>query len=211
MARRFGYGSPTGIEISGEKSGLVPDNAWKVKTLKEPWYGGESLNMSIGQGYTLVTPIQLAMVAARLASGKKIVPRLIRDINNRDQPINFDPLEISSTTLRVVQHGMEKVVNDQQGLLYRIKMDNQNHAFAGKTGTAQVLSDKTFKYIPANREERYHSLFIGYAPITNPKYSISVVVEHGGYGSTVAAPVAKEVLEKLQKMIESREKGNEQP
>ncbi len=215
MARQFGLGAPTGIELPGEKSGLLPTREWKRKTLGKPWVMGESLNAAIGQGYTLETPLQLAVQAARIATGgRKIIPTLIADAGLESYDLvqmdsgekvllpgkqrEFGQVDIDPEHIRIVQKGMRMVVNDPRGGVYPLHLADPQYMFAGKTGTSQVLSNKTFKYVPTMKTERFHALFIGYAPVHDPRYAISVVIEHGGYGSGIAAPIARAILLKAQ-------------
>lgn len=217
MAHRFGLGQQTGIELPSERSGLVPDKDWKRRTMNDSWYIGETLNTGIGQGYLLVTPLQMAVMAARIASGgKRIEPRLVIDSSSDSYEMvaldtgekillpsirrDFPYMNISRDHIESVKEGMSMAVNNSRGLVYPNRIQESHYAMAGKTGTAQVISDKTFKFTPKNKEERYHALFIGYAPIDSPRYAVSVVVEHGGYGSSIAAPIGKEILLKAQKL-----------
>lgn len=216
-AKKFGFGDVTGIEIPGEKPGLVASREWKLKTKGEPWYQGETLNTSIGQGFTLATPLQLAVATARLASGgKKVVPHIVKENMKTKQSAiavdgnkktmssekegSFEQIKVNQKNIKLVLRGMDLVVNDKRGLVYLNRIKDREHAFAGKTGTAQVLSDRTFKYIPKNKAERYHSLFIGFSPVDNPRYALSVVVEHGGYGSSVAAPIGRDIFNKIHEL-----------
>lgn len=217
FARKFGLGVETGIELPGELSGVVPDREWKKNTLGKPWYQGETLNTGIGQGYTLVTPIQLAVAAARLASrGRKITPRLVRSASVDDmemvkidtgekilmprQQESFEQIEgILPWHMQTIHNGMNLVVNDPMGSVFRRRIRDEGMAFAGKTGTAQVVN-RTFMKLPDDAAQRYHSLFIGYAPVQDPRYAIAVIIEHGGYGSQVAAPIAREILLKVQQL-----------
>jgi len=226
IARTLGLGETTGIEIPGDKPGLIPDRNWKRGALGKPWYTGENLSVSIGQGYTLATPLQLAVLSARLASGRKVVPHIIKDdgpshlasgqydpekydvvaIDNGQKILlpkkqnQFEMIDIDRGYFRDVQKGMEMVVNSNFGTVYRNRIKDEYLRMAGKTGTAQVLNDKRFKFLPENKFERHHALFLGYAPINDPRYAVSVVIEHGGYGSTVAAPIGAKILLKAQEM-----------
>lgn len=217
MARQFGLGEATGIDLPGEKSGIVPDKAWKRAERGKPWYNGETLNTAIGQGFLLVTPLQLAVMMARLASyGKKVSPNIVLDtslekyelvrLDNQEKVLlpgrkrEFEQIEVHPWHIRSVLKGMEAVMNEEYGGGWHSRIKNPEYKMAGKTGTAQVLSNKTFKYVPKNKDERYHALFIGYAPVSDPRYAVSVVIEHGGYGSTIATPIARDILWKAQKM-----------
>jgi penicillin-binding protein 2 len=198
-SRKLGLGELSGIELPGEKKGIIPDKKWKKEVLKQPWYDGETLNFGIGQGFTLTTPLQMAIAAARIASGKKVQPRMV--IENNEIFEEFEALEgISPKTLEIVRKCMEMVVNDPLGTVYRHRIMEPEFRFAGKTGTAQVVSNR-FEKMPDQSKQKYHAHFVGYAPVNRPKYAISVTIEHGGFGSTAAAPVAREVLLALQKKM----------
>lgn len=211
MAERFGLGAPTGVELPGERSGLVPTKAWKEAVLGESWQGGETLIAGIGQGYMLTTPMQLAVMAARLANGGVAVePRVRRDATSADRPV-FAPLGIEPEHLAVIQDGMIRVVNDpNSGTAYAARIEEEAMAMAGKTGTAQVRriskadreANLAIEDIPWN--ERDHALFVAYAPIDAPRYACAVVVEHGGGGSRVAAPIARDVLREAQRRESAR-------
>lgn len=191
-ARYFGLGQVTGIELPYEESGIIPDPKWKKEVLGQSWFEGETLNTAIGQGYVSATPLQLAVVAARLASGgKKIEPTIIK--RNKDDNINFQFIrEISGRNMQYVQQAMGKTVNYYQGTVYGSRIDISNYRFAGKTGTAQTTPVKIKK--KKKSFEETHALFIGYAPILQPRFAISVVVEYGGGGSAAAAPIARDAL-----------------
>ncbi len=195
-ARKLGYGAKTGIELPHEATGIIPDSAWKLKTLKEPWYKGETLSAAIGQGYVEVTPLQLAVAAARIATGREVQPRII--IENNQYERSFDFLKgISMSTLSIVQAGMIAVVNDAGGTGIRSRIDDPAYAFAGKTGSAQVKGINKAHYgkrSKAIEAKETHSIFIGFAPYFKPKFAVGVVVENGGAGSVSAAPIARDIL-----------------
>jgi len=216
-AEKFGLGKPTGIELSGEKSGLIPTKAWKMRAIGEQWWPGETLSVGIGQGYTLATPLQLAVMTARLASGgRKIIPHIIKNNSAKEKEIvmldsgekilipkegsPFEKIDVNKNNLRIVTNGMNMVVNDKRGIAYRLRLKDPEWAFAGKTGTAQVISKKRFEHLPKERAKRYHSLFLGFAPVNDPTYAISIVIEHGGYGSAVAAPMGREIFAKIKEL-----------
>ena len=211
MAERFGLGSVSGIELPGERAGLVPTRAWKEAVLGEPWQGGETLIAGIGQGYMLATPMQLAVMAARLANGSfAVLPRLHRDAASPGQPA-FAALQVDPAHLAVIQEGMVRVVNDpNSGTAYAARIEDEAMAMAGKTGTAQVRriskadreANLALEDIPWN--ERDHALFVAYAPIAAPRYACAVIVEHGGGGSRVAAPIARDVLREAQRRESAR-------
>ncbi len=196
-ARLFGLGEKTGIPLPLEISGLIPDKKWKWKNYREGWYEGETLNMSIGQRYTSVTTLQLAVMCARIATGgKKVIPRLVLE-NNAPTPI-FDYMEgVSSRNVQIVQAGMVQVMNSYFGTAFRSRIEDPNHKMAGKTGTSQVSNVGAIKNKKRGFEEN-HSNFIGYAPVSNPRFAVSVIVEYGGSGSAVAAPIASSILKYAQ-------------
>ena len=197
MARRFGLGAATNINIPGEAKGLVPDKKWKLRAIGEKWTPGETVVASIGQGYLLATPMQLAVMMARLVNGKRaITPHLLLEEN-----ISHQPLAIDEEVLAPIRRGMELVVAGDKGTARLSRLPIRGVEMAGKTGTVQVRRisiDEREEGIADNIDRpwrlRDHALFVGYAPATAPKYAISVVVEHGGSGSAVAAPIARNVL-----------------
>ena len=206
MARRFGLGSVTGIDLPNERSGLMPTSAWKKKKLGVAWQQGETLVAGIGQGFVLTTPLQLAVMTARIASGREIKPKLIKAfvsngvIKELKAP-KSKKIKISKSYRRIVMSGMDAVSNTPLGTGYRARIQDDEFDLAGKTGTVQVKSISQYERdtrVLKNRErpwiERDHALFVAFAPVKNPRYSIAVVVEHGGRGSAVAAPIARDIL-----------------
>ncbi|MBE6453720.1 MAG: penicillin-binding protein 2 [Alphaproteobacteria bacterium] len=200
MARRFGLGKKTNVGIENEKSGLIPDIEWKRKRFGEPWRQGESIISGIGQGYILTTPIQLATMVSRIANGGyEIEPTFKKvDKNSKIEPKKMD---LSSQHLEIVKKGMYEVVNVPGGTAFSSRFDFEGKKMAGKTGTTQVrrISMKERQSGVLKQEDlpwkyRNHALFVGYAPHDNPKYGIAVLVEHGGSGSAVAAPMAGKML-----------------
>ncbi len=199
MARKFGLGVKEGIDLPSEKSGLMPTQTWKQRMFNEPWQQGETLLAGIGQSYVLVTPLQLAMMTARIANGGKFVePHLVK---NPYRPLPKD-IDINKHYLDLVKEGMRATVNEYYGTAYASKLWDGLGGMSGKTGTTQVKRitreerespEFTQREVPWH--ERNHALFVGYAPIKNPKYAIAVLVEHGGGGAAVAAPIAKDILE----------------
>jgi len=215
MARRFGLGSPLGLDLPGEKSGLVPTNKWKMGAIGSPWQLGETLIAGIGQGYILTTPLQLAVMTARLANGgRAVTPRLTMD-HITEQGIapypdqEADTLGISPEHLELVLQGMVDVVNSPTGTAFRSRIKEDRWRMAGKTGTVQVrriskaeretgvLKNKDLPW-----KQRDHALFVGFAPVDNPRFAVSVVVEHGGGGSSVAAPIARDIMHETQRLLE---------
>ena len=204
MATRFGLGTKTGIELPSEKGGVIPTRAWKKALIGTAWQQGETLISGIGQGFILTTPLQLAVMTARIANGgKAVLPRLIRaaEVDGKEEEPVFKDLGISKRSLDVVREGMNRVTNVQQGTAYRARISEEGMEMSGKTGTAQVRRISKAErdtWVLKNHErpwrERDHALFVGYAPSDNPRYAVSVIVEHGGGGSKVAAPIARDLL-----------------
>jgi penicillin-binding protein 2 len=192
MAKRFGLGQDyEGLSLPPQRDGLVPTPEWKRRRYDAEWLTGETLNTAIGQGYLLTSPLQLAVMSARIASGRTIVPRLVGG-GPAPGSIDVDPEHLAR-----VRHAMGLTVNGPQGTAGRSRLPIPIQ-MAGKTGTAQVraLTSATrganFHSIPW--KYRDHGHFIAFAPVEEPRYAISVVVEHGGGGSIAAAPIAKDVM-----------------
>ena len=214
MARLLGLGNKHGIELPHEKAGLIPDPAWKRKVLGQEWYAGETINTSIGQGYVLVTPMQLALLSARVASGREVVPHMLKRVNEPDPvhmkvetPVSspFADLGINPYYLDLVREGMKNVVNGDRGTARRSIITEVGWEMAGKTGTAQVRGHKEEdKSQPVERRFRTHALFTGFAPVGNPRFAVGVVVEHGGKGSEAAAPLAHDALHEVQRLRAER-------
>jgi penicillin-binding protein 2 len=201
MAKRFGYGEKIDISLYGGKVGNIPSDEWKRKVLKQPWVGGDTLNTAIGQGFVLATPLQMALVTARIANGGiPIKPYLVRNHNIFKQ---FDTLKneplIAEAHIKFVQEGMRRVVNEAGGTAYGKRIEIKGFEMAGKTGTSQVISKREKEMSKEeNAANANHAIFVGFAPFEDPKYAISVVVEHGGGGSATAAPIAKDIIMEVQ-------------
>ena len=200
---KYGFGQKTYIDLYGEKTGLVPDRKWKSKAKQEPWYPGETLNVGIGQGYFLATPMQLTLATASLAKdGKTYTPHfLFGEKNNKTNELSlydheknkFSTLIKDSHHLNIVKKAMWRVVNDRGvGTASRLKKV-KNIEFAGKTGTAQVYNLDKGK--TGTKRLQDHALFISYAPFESPEIVVTVVVENGGGGSSTAAPIARDIIE----------------
>ena len=211
-ARKFGLGQTTGIDLPGEQAGLVPTKKWKMDSKRGRWQKGEDLVIGIGQGYLLTTPLQLAVMTARIANGgMAVVPRLLRDVPTdavNQTPPDFASIGVSGTSLAVVREGMERVTNHTRGTAYAARIKQEGKEMAGKTGTVQVRSISrreraagVHKNEDKPWEERDHALFVAFAPVSNPRYAISVVVEHGGSGSKAAAPIARDILFDAQRRL----------
>ena len=199
MARRLGFGRPLGIDLPGELSGLMPDKAWKRRRFDQPWQIGETLIAGIGQGYVLATPLQLAVMMARLVNGgKAVVPTLVK---KPPSPEGIPSMGIDSTNLASVIRAMIGVTTDAKGTARNSQIPAPAMRMGGKTGTSQVRRITTRERrsgVLTNkerpREHRDHALFVGFAPIVNPRYVTAVIVEHGGGGSKTAAPIARDLL-----------------
>ena len=197
MAKRLGLGAPSGLDLPFEKLGIMPNRDWKMENRGTVWTPGETIVAGIGQGFVLTTPMQLAVMTARLADGKRaITPRLFA---TNDDPVEFEPLNVAPSVMKVIKKGMEDVLEGRLGTARRYDLDQ--HGLAGKTGTVQVkriTKEQREAGIVDNIDrpwkERDHALFVAYAPRKNPRYAAVVVVEHGGSGSSMAAPIARDIL-----------------
>ncbi len=202
MARRLGLGQRHDLPLSGIAAGLTPTKDWKLGRYGKEWLVGDTLNAGIGQGYVLASPLQLALMSARIASGRMIVPRLIHTINGVEQErIDPAPLGIAEKHLQQVRDGMAAVSNSARGTAYRSRITEKAFRLAGKTGTSQVRNITKAERaagVTRNRdlpwERRDHALFISFAPVDAPRIATCVVVEHGGGGSHAAAPIARDVV-----------------
>ncbi len=203
-ARELGLGQPTGISLPGESSGLVPTTAWKRNARGEVWFPGETLNSAIGQGYNLLTPVQMAVMLSTIASGGSVWrPMLVRSILAPDGKVMKEfnrrlarRAEVGSSALDVVRRGMLGVVNEPRGTGYLAKMAEVQ--VAGKTGTAQVVKlrqegeDRSQEHLPENLRD--HAWFACFAPFGEPEVALVIMLEHGGHGGAVCAPVARKIL-----------------
>lgn len=212
MSRKLGLGYVLGIDLPGERGGLIPTRAWKQATQGKPWAQGETLVSGIGQGFVLATPLQLAVMTARLANGGRAVePHLARDrIEGRSLvprvENTYPSLGIPQAHLAIIQKAMSGVVNDPRGTAFRARILEPGMAMAGKTGTSQVRRITAAERAAGVRKahevpwkERDHALFVGYAPVNNPRYACACIVEHGGGGSAIAAPIVRDILLETQK------------
>jgi penicillin-binding protein 2 len=190
MSRKLGLGQIHDIGLAGQKQGIIPDTKWKRSTFGQPWYPGETISCGIGQGYVSATPLQLAVVAARIATGREVHPHLIAPATPEPEPPS---LAIDPVHLDLVRGGMVGVVNEKGGTAVRSALTLPNVQMAGKTGTSQVISAKNRGFLKGWEGET-HALFIAYAPTVSPRYAAACVVEHGGGGSRAAAPVVRDVM-----------------
>jgi len=204
--RDFGFGQITDIDIGGESDALLPSRDWKQKVFGQSWYPGETLILGIGQGYMLVTPLQLAEATATLASrGKMVRPHLVAEIRD---PITDEVVSVPESVNRkistknpvywdVIIDAMTDVVHGIRGTARRTGL-NAGYRFAGKTGTAQVIGiaqDEEYEKDDVPDEFRDHALFIAFAPVESPKIAVAIIVENGGAGSRTAAPIARQLFD----------------
>lgn len=203
MAHRLGLGERLGLDLPGEQPGLVPTSQWKREAMGEPWQRGETLVVGIGQGFMLATPLQLAIMTARLCNGGRAVrPSFVRD---PAEPLpEPGSIGVSQANLDHVLKGMEMVVNSPRGTAYRHRLAMPETRMGGKTGTSQVRritraerAAGLHKRKDRPWEHRHHALFVCYAPTDAPRYAVSVIVEHGQSGSTAAAPIARDIMTKV--------------
>lgn len=205
-AKKFGFGSPTGVGLSREKNGLVPSTQWKLKNRKKPWLLGETISASIGQGYNLVTPLQQANMMAAVANGGMLLkPYLVKRIEEPDGKTvkEFFPeirgqIAGSSANLEVIRNALRDVVNGARGTGKRSRL--KNIIVSGKTGTVQVVRMKSNEELEKEDEIPYkyrdHAWFVAFAPYEKPEIAVAVLVEHGGHGGTTAAPIAQKIFKK---------------
>jgi penicillin-binding protein 2 len=212
MARRFGLGQRLDIDLPGERPGLVPDRAWKLATRGVPWQKGETLVVGIGQGFMQATPLQLAVMTARLANGSQAIrPWLVQPPGAGEGTTEPKPLGVSEWALGLVKEGMYRVINGERGTAREARLPNPGVTMAGKTGTSQVRRISRSERQSGVRknedkpwEERDHALFVAFAPYRSPRYAIAVVVEHGGSGSKAAAPIARDIMAKALELDPAR-------
>ena len=201
MARKLGIGIKYDLPMSALSSGLAPDKAWKRRVRDAEWRIGDTVNASIGQGYVLASPLQLAVMSARLATGRSITPRLIARRNGVAEPSGAgEPLGFNENHLRQIRRAMYATSNDRKGTAYSSRIIADEYRMAGKTGTTQVrriTAEERAAGITKNEdriwEHRDHALFVNFAPYDNPRIAVAVVVEHGGSGSRAAAPIARDI------------------
>ena len=234
-AKKFGLGKKVLDGFIEEREGVVPNTAWKRKYIGKSWYLGETLHSGIGQGYFQSTPLQLCLMTAQIANGGfEIKPRVLINENknklreyikfkneNPNDPLpidmlvsNFDlkPLFRNQENINFVKDAMFAATNEAGGTSYRSRLNEKRFMFAGKTGSSQVKRfteeqrELEVKQEDIVYKDRDHALFVAFAPVSDPKYAISVVVEHGGSGSSAAAPIAKKVIKKVLERNELREK-----
>ncbi|MCB1329156.1 MAG: penicillin-binding protein 2 [Maritimibacter sp.] len=202
MAHRLGLGESYDLPLLSVADGRVPTRGWKRSSRGADWVIGDTLNATIGQGFVLASPLQLAVMTARLGTGRRVVPRLVRAIDGIEQPVQGgESLGLDPRNLSLVQEGLFEVVNHPNGTALSSRVVAEGLRIAGKTGTSQVrniTAEEREAGVTSNEdlpwERRDHALFVGYAPHENPEVAAAVVVEHGGGGSSTAAPIARDLL-----------------
>lgn len=201
MATKLGLGIAPDIPMSAVTPGIAPTKEWKSRARGKEWVIGDTVNASIGQGYVLSSPLQLAVMTARLATGNAVHPRLVRSIDGTDVPVNpIESIGITPRNLSEIQRAMFEVSNDRRGTAYKSRIIADGFRMAGKTGTSQVrnISEAERRAGVTKNEDlpwkrRDHALFVNFAPYDDPQIAVAVIVEHGGGGSTAAAPIARDV------------------
>tara|TARA_B110000027_G_scaffold107932_1_gene114967 strand:+ start:10 stop:1824 length:1815 start_codon:yes stop_codon:yes gene_type:complete len=196
----FGLGAKTGIDLPGEATGIMPSRTWKKESRNASWFNGDTINMSIGQGFMLSTPLQLAVMTARIASkGKIIEPRLVKSVGGIDLvPAKTKQIkEIDPKYWDYIHDSMKGVVHSARGTATSINR-GLTYTMAGKTGTAQVVSisaDEDYDKSKLNKRQWDHALFIAFAPFDDPQIAVGLIVENGEHGSSTAAPIARSVID----------------
>jgi penicillin-binding protein 2 len=204
FVRHFGFGKRSEFDIKGEIEGLLPTPDWKKRRFKQPWYPGETVIVGIGQGYTLVTPLQLAQATAILANqGVAMRPHLVTEIQNelsgKSQMVPhkiLDRVQLNPDNVEIVKRGMVDVT--LPGGTAASVGANAGYSIAAKTGTAQVIGIKQnekYNESAINERHRDHALFIAYAPADDPTIALAVIVENGGHGGSAAGPIARKVMD----------------
>jgi penicillin-binding protein 2 len=206
MGKKFGIGELHDIGIPGTKAGLMPSDNWKRAFRDEPWVKGDTLNTAIGQGFLLVTPLHQAVMTARLASGGfAIKPRLIRSLGELETPLEApESLGLQKRWVNLVREGMIAVVNEPGGTAFGKRLRGEGLSMAGKTGTVQIrriTKQERAAGVIKNEDlpwrRRDHGWFVGFGPTVDPRYAVAVLVEHGGGGSSAAAPVGRDVMREV--------------
>ena len=204
-AKKFGLGRKVFGELfNNEKDGLIPNTVWKKNALGRNWLLGETIITGIGQGYIQTTPVQLCLMTAQIANGgHKIYPKLLQTNNGNEKNDKFAPLVNNHHNIKFIQEAMFSSTNEIRGTSYKSRIDDPKYQFAGKTGTAQVKRiterdrELDLKTSEIPYEERDHALYVAFGPYKNPRYAISILIEHGGSGGSVAAPLAKILFKKI--------------
>ena len=216
VAKMLGVHQKTNIDIDGERKGFIATPAWKKRVKKEPWYTGDTILTSIGQGYVLMTPIQMARMMAILANGgKKIRPHL--KLNAPLDSKKLEDVDLDPTHIQYVLNSLKEAANNPKGTVYRARITDSRYAMGGKTSTAQVRRITRQERLTGVRQSKdlpWHlrdtAQFVGFAPIDNPKYVVAIVGEHEGWGGVFAAPKGRDILYQTQKIMEKKEAGHVQ-
>jgi len=196
----FGLGTLTGIDVPGERRGIMPSREWKKNARQQSWFNGDTINASIGQGFMLTTPLQLAVMSARIASkGKMIQPRLVKSINGvpLEPPKLEESISINDRYWDYIHRAMRDVVHSPRGTAKGISK-GLDYEIAGKTGTAQVISinaEDEYDSSKLDKSQWDHALFVAFAPLDDPQIAVGLIVENGEHGSSVAAPIAQRVID----------------
>ena len=200
----FGLGNLTGIDLPGERPGIMPSRDWKQGARQQAWFNGDTINVSIGQGFMLTTPLQLAVMSARIASrGKLVKPQLVKSINGvATQPVEVqEPINMSDEYWDYVHRAMRDVVHSPRGTAKGIS-NGLDYEIAGKTGTAQVISisaEEEYDSSKIDKSQWDHALFVAFAPVDDPQIAVGLIVENGEHGSSAAAPIARLVIDEYMK------------
>jgi penicillin-binding protein 2 len=205
----FGLGEPTGIDLPGEASGIMPSRNWKKQNRNAAWFNGDTINMSIGQGYMLATPLQLAVMTARIAAkGKLVQPQLVKSING--VAVTPNPLiqiaQIDEDHWTYIHESMKNVIHSSKGTARSIN-SGLTYTMAGKTGTAQVVSigaDEEYDKEKLKKRQWDHALFIAFAPIEDPEIAVALIVENGEHGSSSAAPIARTLIDAYMNQLKNK-------
>jgi penicillin-binding protein 2 len=204
-ARAFGFGAPTGLTLAREKGGIVPTKAWKLSKTRQAWQAGETISVSIGQGFNLVTPLQLASFYSALANGGILYqPRLVSRIDGPDGKVVWESvpgkksrIPVSRENLEILNRALWGVVNENGGTGYVLRRPEKD--VCGKTGTSQVvglpMDERARRARILMGAHRDHALFVCFAPYKNPEIAVSVILEHAGHGGSAAAPIARKVID----------------
>jgi penicillin-binding protein 2 len=212
-ASACGLGDLTGIKLGQEAKGLVPTSNWKLKRFGEPWQGGETLSVAIGQGFNLVTPLQMAtMIAAVGNGGIRYKPRLVKKMVSVENTVTYEAqpevigrIPVSDVTMEHIRRGLWSVVNHRKGTAFASRI--KDIEFSGKTGTAQVVGRPPDDVVDQEQIDEFlkdHAWFVAYAPEQDPKIAVAVMIEHGEHGSSAAAPIAREVIRTYLKLPEDK-------
>jgi penicillin-binding protein 2 len=200
-ANMFGLGLKTGIDLEGEKAGTIPTAEWKKRVFHQDWQPGENISIAVGQGYDTVTPLQNAVMVAEMATGKRVVPHLLKAVEDDEgvaarepEPEEGEPLPVSEKNLEIVRKGMFGTVQTPGGTAHSVA--SKDFTMAGKTGTAQVISEEGKARVRHGVNTGDHAWFVAYAPVEVPRIAVASIVEHGGFGASASAPIVRSVVEK---------------